>query len=70
MKQCHSCIHWQFAYDDGIEKFGKCGNELFIKSIRVVVEQEIEDIFTEQFTGCVWHEINNKCAVQIKIEHL
>jgi len=62
-EHCSTCLHWSFVYNDGIYKFGRCSNELAIDDIRVVQDDDIEGIFTEECFGCVWHEWNNKVRI-------
>lgn len=63
-------MHWTFSYEDGSLKFGKCNNAFAVEAIRVVQEQDVEDIFTEQYFGCVWHRAHNNIVADLTKEEM
>ena len=65
LNRCCDCIWWNFSYDNGSERFGKCNNLSVTSDIRIVREDDIEDLFTSEFFGCVWFEKENKAVVII-----
>lgn len=63
--RCDECIHWNFSYVDGVDKFGKCNNSLVLDDVRIVREDDVEDLFTNANFGCVWFEEENKVVTKI-----
>lgn len=67
-KWCCNCIHWDFTYDDGDRKFGKCNSENVSEDLRVSEEESYDEdsIFTSECFGCVWWENEEKVVTKIR----
>jgi hypothetical protein len=67
-KWCDTCIWWQFQYDDGLDKFGRCHNEDVNESVRIANPETTDDnvIFTKDVFGCTWHQKGSYSLFEIK----
>lgn len=68
MTRCSHCIHWVFSFQNGIELFGKCNNDLTINDLRTIHEDDVEGIFTSSNFSCCWFEDKPKVVTGINIE--
>ncbi len=66
-KWCRNCIHWDFSFDNGDKKFGKCNNESVSDDLRLDQDGGYDEdvIFTAECFGCVWFEDHEKAVTKI-----